>query len=173
MILVMENTFVKAALYAYPILKTVEKDYGEHIYNKAVLSYRSNKTAEELAEAIVQEILEKDKLVWLKSTIERALEKLNDVERALVAFRYFGKKRKPILENVDDAEMRERARDINKVLEWSDRKYFREQNRVCEKLRALFVRAGITREVFYREFLDVDWIRKICDYVERKKSCGQ
>ncbi|MBP3422500.1 MAG: hypothetical protein J6K86_01910, partial [Clostridia bacterium] len=56
-VIVLKN-YVKIILYAYPLLKTVEKDYEEHIGNKALLSYDGRWTAEQTAEYIAGEILE-------------------------------------------------------------------------------------------------------------------
>ena len=53
--------YLKAVLYAYPFLETVEQDYDEHIKNKAVLSYRGDKSAEELAVYIAGEIIRRDR----------------------------------------------------------------------------------------------------------------
>ncbi len=159
------NTYVKAVLYAYPFLKTVEEDYEEHIKNRALLSYRSNKTAEELAYAIAEDILEKDKLVRLKGQIERVLERLSDVERTLVGVRYFGKKRKinrPI-------EVRGEERK-SRYFDWSERKYFRVQSRLVNKLRALFVAVGLTRERFEKELAHTELFEKICRYVEGRNT---
>ena len=52
----MEN-YAKVMLYVYPFLKTVEKDYQDHIRNKAVLSHNSGMTAERLADYIAGEII--------------------------------------------------------------------------------------------------------------------
>ena len=87
----MEN-YIKTVLYAYPLLKSAEEAYRTCIQNKALLSYRSYKSAEEVAEAIVKEILEKEDLSWLKARIELALQGLTEEERALIAARFFGKK---------------------------------------------------------------------------------
>ena len=51
--------FVKAVLYAFPVLEEMEEEYETHIRNKAVLSYKSQLPTEELAEYIVKEIIEK------------------------------------------------------------------------------------------------------------------
>ena len=59
------ETYLKAVLYAYPLLQTVEKDYADHITNKALLSYESKKSTEELAEYLAEEILRKERLIWL------------------------------------------------------------------------------------------------------------
>ena len=72
----MEN-YLKAVLYAYPLLKTVGEDYAEHIRNKAVLSYHSPRTTEELAEYLAEEILRKNDLLMLRGVIEKTVEKLD------------------------------------------------------------------------------------------------
>ena len=98
--MVLEN-YVKAVLYAYPLLKTVEEDYAQHIENKAVLSYRNSKTAEEVAYTIVSVIMEKRNLLWLKSLIEQTMQQLTEAERLLIAIRYFGKPRKRVQRKIE------------------------------------------------------------------------
>ena len=130
-------------LYAYPLLETVEKDYEEHIYNKAILSYRSEKRAEELAEYIAGEILEQRKLIWLKDLLERALRGLSETEKAFIAVRYFGKGKK-----IKRALSTEKGKD--EAL--SESKYFREQRRLGNKMGERLVALGLSKEVFERQF---------------------
>ena len=85
----MEN-YAKVILYAYPLLKTVGDDYAEHIRNKAVLSYNSPLTTERLAEYLTQEIVCKNALEWLKTTVESLMDRLTEEERTLLDIRYFG-----------------------------------------------------------------------------------
>ena len=158
------NTYVKAVLYAYPFLKTVEEDYEEHIKNRALLSYRSNKTAEELACAIAEDILEKDKLVRLKGQIEWVLDRLSDVEKTLVGVRYFGKRRKI------NRPIEARGERTSRYFDWSERKYFRVQSRLVGKLRSLFVAVGLTRERFEQELAHTELFEKICRYVEGRNT---
>ena len=51
----LEN-YAKTILFAYPLLKTVEKDYEEHIRNKALLSFNGRTTALALAEYLAQDL---------------------------------------------------------------------------------------------------------------------
>ena len=147
----MEN-YLKTVLYAFPLLKTVGEDYAEHIRNKAVLSYNSPRTTEELAEYLAQEILRKNSLLWLRQTIARVLEKLDTTERALIEMRYFGKKKIPLHK---EGEM-----------PWSERKYFRYQQRVGEKVGGMLIVAGVTKEFFDTRLRGVELIRKIHRHVE-------
>lgn len=150
--------FVKEILYAFPLLETVEKDYQEHIRNKAVLSYKSNLTAEQLAEYLVGEILEKQRFVWLKERVRAVLDKLNELEKTMVAVRYFGKKRK------------EKLPKDTPFGKWSERKYFREQERLGEKLVGMLLSAGITREVFEHWFLPTELFGKVRTYSKRQRK---
>ncbi len=154
----MEN-YAKAVLYAYPLLETVDKDYEEHIYNKAILSYRSEKRAEELAEYIAGEILEQRKLVWLKDLLERALRGLNETENAFIAVRYFGKGGK-IKRAFAPATEKEGA--------LSESKYFRLQRKLGNKIGERLVALGLTKEVFERDFGKMKIFQGIFRRMERK-----
>lgn len=135
--------YVKAILYVYPFLKTVEKDYEEHIFNKAILSYRGNVNADRLAEYIAGQIVEKRNLVWLKGCVDNVLKQLTDDEKMLVQMRYFGKRRK-IKRGVSCPANKESGQ----VSSLCERKYFRLQSRLIKKLTELFAGEGITEETF-------------------------
>lgn len=157
----MEN-YVKTVLYAYPLLKTVGEDYAEHIKNKAVLSYNSPKDTQSLAEYLAEEILRKNCLLWLKEVIEKTVDKLNAIDRSLVEMRYFGKKRKIPMQKGKDGENEP----------WSERKYFRYQQRLGERLSGMLTVAGVTKEVFETQLLGVELIKKIHRYVEAGRTLG-
>ncbi len=161
----MEN-YTKVVLYAYPLLKTVGRDYEEHIRNKALLSYESSMTAERLAEYIAGEILCMDKLEWLKSTVEKVLDKLDEEERALLAIRYFGK-RKKIRRFLALRHATEEDKNPNA---WSEGKYFRRQHRLGEKVGAMLKSAGVTKEVYEQNYMHVDIFRKIHNFVEKGRD---
>ena len=161
----MEN-YIKTVLYAYPLLKNVGEDYAEHIRNKAILSYNSNKTTFELAEYLAEEILHKNALVRLKSIIEDNLSKLSDLEQELLAIRYFGKKRKsqrspfPPNKGVEGVDPRF----------WSERKYFRFLQRLSDKMAAMLVVGGVTKSFFENELEKIDIIEKIHRFVEEGRD---
>ena len=143
-------------LYAYPLLATVGEDYAEHIRNKAVLSYHSSRSTENLAEYLAQEILRKNDLLWLRKVIEKTLTKLNDTERALVSARYFGKKKIPLHKAGEEP--------------WSERKYFRYQQRLGEKIGGMLTIAGVSKTWFENNLLGVELIGKIYRYLEAGKT---
>ena len=148
----MEN-YLKTVLYAYPLLATVGEDYAEHIRNKAVLSYHSLQSTENLAEYLAQEILRKNDLLWLRNAIHHTLTKLNETERALVSARYFGKKKIPLHKAGEEP--------------WSERKYFRQQEKVGNKLSGMLIVAGVTKEFFDTRLQGVELIRKVHRFVEK------
>ena len=137
----MEN-YVKVVLYAYPILKNVGQDYQAHIQNKAILSYRSDALAEKLVEYIAEEIINKRKLEWLKDAVEAVLERLDTMEKTLVAIRYFQKeraiKRKPL--------------SVENAPSWSASTYFRKLNSLGEMVGAMLREYGVSKEVFEADF---------------------
>lgn len=157
----MEN-YAKVILYTYPLLRTVGKDYADHIRNKAVLSYESSWGTEKLAEYLAEEILRKERLEWLKSVVDEILGELNDWERDLVNVRYFAKGRK-----------RAQARCRENM---SEREYFRRQQRLAEKLNKMLREKGVTKEIYLRDFAVMDIFEKIHRFVEEgrdKKRVGE
>ncbi len=155
------KNYARVLLYAYPLLETVGKDYEEHIKNKAVLSYGSTTSAEEMAEYLAGEILEMRRLEWLKGKLEEVFAKLNAVEKALLSIRYFGE--------ADKLKGLRRKSDIENSLSskgWTERTYFRRQIKLGEKLSALLLLAGLTEEVYLRELAKMEIFTKIQRYVE-------
>ena len=161
-VIILKN-YAKVILYAYPLLRTVEKDYEEHIGNKALLSYEGRWTAEQTAEYLAREILEMRRLEWLKAIVKKTLDGLSDVEKTLVAIRYFGK-RKGVKALLSD------EKNPLKESGWTERSYFRKQERLGEKLTELFALAGLTEEVFKREFANIDIFKKVARALEKRKE---
>ena len=157
------ETYVKAALYAYPILLTVEKEYGQHIENMAVLSYRSEKSAENLMEKIAEEILVKDKLLRLKGTLESVLKELSETERTLLGIRYFGMERK-----LKRFKEKESGRTFKP---WSESRYFRMQCRLIKKVGERLALKGLNRAEFERTYAPLELFEKILRYIEKKNEC--
>lgn len=155
------KNYVKIILHAYPFLKTVDKDYEEHIKNRALLSYDGSWTAEQTAEYLAGEILNMRRLEWLKKTLEEVLQKLTDVERTLTEIRYFGKGRmlKGFLQKQKNP-FTKRA--------WTERSYFRYQERLGDKIASLLVLEGITEEVYERELASIDVLQKIEQMMKRR-----
>ncbi len=164
------KNYVKAVLYAYPLLATVEEDYETHLKNKALLSYE--KSAEEVATCLASEILEMRRLEWLKAKVGEALGRLTDVERTLVSIRYFGKTKRI-------KALFEKPREENALRRriWTERTYFRKQQRLGEKLGGLLRLVGVSEEVFLKELLPIALLGKIYRGIEegrdRKISCNE
>ncbi|MBQ7913340.1 MAG: hypothetical protein IJ308_08270 [Clostridia bacterium] len=150
----MEN-YAKVMLYVYPFLKTVQKDYEGHIRNRAILSHGSGMTAERLAEYIASEIIVKRSLEGLKEDLEKVFGRLQERENRLLSFRYFGKRK----------QLREFLKNESAKSGWSERKYFREQKRLGEKVSAMMRSVGLTEERYEAEFAHLDIFRRIARFV--------
>ena len=151
--------YAKIILHAYPLLKTVEKDYEEHVRNKALLSYNGRQTAERLAEYLAKEIIRARNLVWLRTSLERVFARLTEEERALVALRYFRRKgaMKAFLEKTGQAP-------------WTDGKTARRQDKLSKKLEAMIRFEGVSEELYKVLFADMELFQKIKKYIEREQE---
>ena len=155
--------YAKMILYAYPLLKTVEKDYEEHVSNKAILSYDGRWTAEQMAESIAEEILEMRRLEWMKNRVKETLDKLSDMEKTLVAIRYFGKtKGVKLLLKDEKNPLRQKG--------WTERTYFRKQAKLGDKLGEAFALAGLTEEVFLNEYAEMGIFKGVAQAMKRSKE---
>ena len=154
----MNDNFVKVALYAYPMLRTIGEDYEAHIKNMAILSYRGIETAEETVERIARTILEKRRLEQLKETVEKVLDELSELERTLLSIRYFGGTRK-------------KKNAPPELLAWSESKYFRKQARLFSKVSAMMKRDGLTEERFEEEYAQIDIFERVYKFVAEGKDC--
>ena len=166
----MEN-YVRAALYVYPRMAGLIDGYRQHIENKAVLSHDGKTPAWRLAEYIAGEILDKEKLVDLKKVLDGAIGALSAEEKLLLDVRYFGK-----MDRVRRAFAAKRAgvgeSFMDKIPYWSERGYYRKQDRLLRKLRSALAGAGITKEVFLKDYLHLDGIAPVYQYLELGKDVG-
>ena len=161
----MENC-VKAILYTYPKLKILEEDYGQHIENKAVLSYKYMGDPCALAEYIASEICKKRKLAWLKEELDQVFDKLSEEEYLLLSIRYFGK----ISRAKNERSRMESAKELLEKYHWSERSYYRKQNRVLKKMVAEINRIGINKEVFEKEYLEFEFLRAVYRFLNASKK---
>lgn len=155
----LEN-YAKVMLYAYPFLNAVDKDYEEHIRNKAILSYGNKWTAEGLAEYIAGEIITKRNIAALKQDLEKVFGKLDEVEKQLLEIRYFGKRKK----------LRDFLKNGCGKSAWSERKYFRRQQRLGDKLAAMMSSVGLTKERYLQEFACVDIFQRIAKLIDEGRD---
>lgn len=153
-------------MYAYPLLETVGKDYADHIRNKALLSYESAYTTERLAEYLAEEILQKEKLEWVKETVDKSLKALDEAERLMVEIRYFGKRKK--MKRL--FQLQEKRLEDGSVKPWSERMYFRKQKRLLRKIVAAFRAAGLSEEEFCKEYASLEIFQKIAQYVAQGRD---
>ena len=126
-----------------------------------MLSYGNGKTAEETATEIATEILCQRRFFWLKEKIRAVLSRLSEEEQALVEVRYFGKKKSRI-SNVFIEKKTGKP--------WSERKYFRRHERLCEKLDAMIKGVGITKEIYETDFAPTELFDTVERLVERKEA---
>lgn len=154
--------YVKVVLYAYPTLKTIGEEYAIHISNKALLSYKSQKPAEELVEYLAKEIIYKQRLEWLKGFLEGIMDKLDDTEKALLRLRYFSpcKNRKKEIQ-------KENAEVYTAIATWTDSSYFRRQNKLAKKIGNMIENAGFSEEIYQKDFAFIDILQCVARFLDR------
>ncbi len=158
--------YVKVVLYAYPVLKTIGEEYRIHISNRALLSYKSQKPAEELVEYIAKEIICKQRLEWLKWLLDETMDKLDEEEKALLDLRYFSpckNRRRKMLDGVSKEKFK-------KIAAWSDSTYFRRQNKLAQKMETALENVGFTEEIFQRDFAFIDILQCVSRFLDKKGS---
>jgi hypothetical protein len=104
--------------------------------------------------------------------LDKLFQKLSEEERLLLQVRYFGKIRR-----AKNGE-RECFSEITKSLKqevvekfrWSERSYYRKQNRLLKKLIAEFNRIGLNKESFEKEWLHYEFLRAVYRFLEKKKG---
>lgn len=171
----LEN-YAKVILYTYPLLKTMERDYADHIRNKALLSYNGVWDTERLTEYLAGEILRKESLEWLRGVVEETLLELSDLERDLIAIRYFGKRNRlyQVVALAEDKKVNDKKKTENTCGEFekklSKREYFRKQQRLVEKLSGMFWKKGLTKEVYLQYFAGVEVFERARRFVEEGKE---
>ena len=148
------KNYAKAIFYAYPFLENIGKEYDEHVRNRAVLSYRTDFSAERVALYLAKEIVEKQTLEWVKGAVDAIMQALDATERTFVAIRYFGKRRKI---------RRERVGGGASAL--SERTYFRKQSKLADKLGAMLAQRGIDEKFFQEELMQIELFEKAYQYV--------
>lgn len=153
------NSYVKVLLYTYPRMAAMEKDFEEHIQNKACASVRYYLQTEQFAECLAGEVIKCKVLRELKDKLDRAMERLSAKEKLLLEMRYFRRKR--VLRFVPE--------DVKKSI-GSKRSYYRAQARLIRKMEGLFALVGITRETFFERYADLDGVKEVLVYIQNGKE---
>lgn len=156
------ESYIKAVLYVYPRLEKIKADYGEHIRNRALMSCSYRGATENLCEYLAREIVRKQLIGELKNTLDEVLEKMTEEERFLLELRYFGRKK----------HLTEYSRNTVREIAGSERNYYRRQEKALCKAGYLLKRAGLTEEVFFREYGGIETLSSVCRYIDEGKERG-
>lgn len=154
------ENYVKAILYIYPRLESMAKDYVEHIKNKAFMSYDYRETTEKLAEYLAEEIMRSRGISQLKQTVDEILGKLTKQERLLLELRYFRRKK----------EVKKMRDEWGIHFSYSRRNYFRKQDRLLKKVECMMKAKGLTKEKFFKEYMQFDSIAAVYRFIEEGRE---
>ena len=179
---------IKTALYLYPKLEGMERDYQQHIENKATLSYVAGINTERLAEYIAEQILEKELLLRLKEKMDGVWKKLSALEKEVLSLRFFGRKARAVADG-QAAKKQEAGRgetaakegatekplhnegaklDYREIAEGKKRTYFRRVARAIKKVGELMAAIGLTEESFLGEYGGIAAVKRLYSRVKAK-----
>lgn len=145
----MDQTYVKALLYAYPKLSEVAEAVACAAENRAALSYRSNMDTLSLAESIAEEFLLSHRLMRLKELLDGAVSSFGEEERLLLEYRYFRRK-----SHLEGHTVR------------TDRSYFRRQATLLCRMAFTLMAMGLTRAAFFEMFSSCEFLMKLYAAIE-------
>ncbi len=155
----MEN-YVKALLYFYPMMRSTERNYGEYIRNKAIMSYDNRVPAETTVEKILEEIIKKKKFEELTNKLTSVMKELNLEDKVLLEFRYF--RRKKVLKKI--------VKNGLWKFVGSKRNYFRRQNKLEKKIYSILIKKGLTEKEFLDNYAELEEIKDIVNYIESRQD---
>lgn len=160
--------YAKVVLYAYPYLHALAQASAVAAQNKACLSFRSRLGTLEEAEAIVEELAVRSRLLRLKQAVDAFVQLCSREERFLLEYRYFRRRRAL-------------AAFGDHVVPCSERTYFRRQEALLKKAACHLAAHGWTEEEYGAAFSAyapfVRLLRAIRDGREsaltaRRERCG-
>lgn len=154
-----EEEYLMAALYVYPSIGRMERDYSDHIKNRAVLSYRYSGATEALCEKIARDIGEKERLKELKERLDAVLGGLTEEEKFLLELRYFGRRER----------LTAYAAEKDKYL-CSKRQYYRKQDRLLLKIGGLLAAEGMCKEAFSERYGECEFFAAVCRALEEGRT---
>lgn len=134
--------YQKVLLYAYPKLGRVAEDIGQIVLAKARASVMGKETALSCAEKLIGYNFLREQLLFLQGELDGLCAELTREERFLLEYKYFRRRR----ELAAYADLR---------LQYSERTYFRRQQRLARTVNALLLRRGLSEEWFFEAFSGV------------------
>lgn len=153
----MKKFYAKTVLYLFPCIDKVNEQIDELLEKRALSSMTDFSPCLSQCEKMVNLGVQNANLLVLKGCVSEVLKKLSEEELALLEFKYFHLRTKEAMPEGDV----------------SSRRYFRKQQRVADKFARLMEEAGITDEVFERDYLSVEFIKELCARVKLREETAK
>ncbi len=131
---------------------------------KAYLSFDNRVSCEKLAVYLLEQLELKTRIETLSDTLGGVVDKLSDQEKFLLQLRYFGGKNKTISACSDE--------EIRKLC-GSRRSYYRRQERLVKKIAEKLLRRGVNEDSFYKEYGEIEVIRRVDRTLKAGKRAAQ
>ncbi len=142
--------YQKALLYSVKNLKLEIKECQKLVEYLSLSSKYSSLTCDKIALEILKVIERKHKLIKLKNTLKKIVTEFTRDEKKLFAKKYLGKKLT--------------------FTDYSQRQYFRNQNKLVKTFATRLNRVGLNEKVFKQEYLSIPYINSIYKVVKEKEK---
>ena len=146
--------YAKTALYAYPNLEAVAEQIDELVEKKALSSINDYSPAVEQCEKIIDFTFQKDALFALKIRLREVFDKLTELEKDCLEYKYFKRKPKEYFIGFD----------------FESRGYFRRQVKLAKKIAIELEKGGADDKWFEENCLSMDFFKELLKRVIERES---
>ena len=144
--------YEKTVLYIFPEIDKIVARVDEKFKEKVFSSKRDNSPALEQCNELIKLTEVKSALLIIKAIVGDWVKRLTDEERAMVEYKYFGKKSNLAVV------------DIHK------RQYYRKQSKLASSLLFFLEKKGVTSEWFDKKLLHLSFIKEISRRVDLREK---
>lgn len=137
----MNINYTKVLLTTYPHIEKLIAQIDELVEKKALAAFSDYSPCLEIAEKILNYTNRKDLLISIKLTTEKIFLKLTEEELELLDYKYFKKKPKEYYIDFD----------------YESRGYFRKQEKLLQKVSAIYDQADFNDQWFKKNCLKIDF----------------
>ena len=150
----MNNLYTKVLLYAYPNIESLIDQIDELVEKKAYTSMDSTLPCLDICNSIISLIKEKDLYLNLLVTLDGIFDTLTEYEKTCIEYKYF------------------LVRDKSKFagFDYTSKQYFRNQNKILDKIRKRLIKKGYDDNFFKENYLPIKFFKALLRGVKEKEK---
>ena len=150
----MNTLYTKVLLYAYPNIESLVDQIDELVEKKSITSMDSTLPCIEICNSIIGLIHEKDLYLDLMVALDGIFDGLSEYEKMCIEYKYF-----LVRDKVKFADF-----------DYTSKQYFRNQNKILEKIRKRLDKKGFDDEFFKQKFLPIKFFKSLLLGVKEREK---